>query len=67
MFHYRVRVKKQTPSGYEVEDYFVEAPTQCSATRYTALREEVDDILLVEQWHQELPKPLTFTTMEDCP
>lgn len=67
LFHYRVRVKKQTSSGFEVDDYFVQAPTQCSATRYTALRDEVDDILLVEAWTYPLPKPLTFSTDKDCP
>jgi hypothetical protein len=32
----------------DIVDYYVEAPTQCSAQRHTALREEVVDILHVE-------------------
>lgn len=63
---YRVRVKISTPE-ISVVDYFVEAPTQCSATKYTALRDEVEDIMVVELWHKPLSVPLTFSTDKDCP
>jgi hypothetical protein len=67
LYTYRVRVKIYVNGVYEIVDYYVEAPTQCSATRYTAIRDEVEDIIIVELWNKSLPKPLTFTTVEDCP
>jgi hypothetical protein len=53
----------------EVRNYWVEAPTQCSASKYTAMRPEVKQILLVELWSASLPDgaTITFSTTKECP
>lgn len=72
---YRLVVRKQMqvgspePRRYDIVNYWVEAPTQCSAAKHTALREEVDDISLIELWKHELPSDatITFSTTAECP
>ena len=63
-----VRVEVQ-PNKFDVQNYWVEAPTQCSAAKHTALRDEVDDISLIEKWPGTLPSSasITFTTTQECP
>ena len=65
LFKFRLRVKV---TGQGVVNYFVEAPTQCSATRHSALRAEVEDIIFVERV-DAFPTGVepTFTTTLDCP
>lgn len=65
LFKFRLRVKV---TGQGVVNYFVEAPTQCSATRHSALRDEVEDIIFVERV-DAFPDGVepTFTTTLDCP
>lgn len=71
LYIYRLSVKLSgtaiPPPQETVANYFVEAPTQCSATRYTALRPEVSDIMLVELWTKDVTQALTFSTDKDCP
>lgn len=71
LFDYRVRVRVKSANLHNdvVVDYFVQAPSQCSATKHTALRDEVIDILLSELWRQPLPvgKSFVFSTTEECP
>jgi hypothetical protein len=62
---FRVRVKIDTN---EIVDYYVAAPTQCAATRYSASRPEVTDFLFAELISQVTAeaKGLTFSTELDC-
>lgn len=67
---YRLRIQVEVgPSRYDVRNYWVEAPSQCSAAKHTALRDEVDDILLIELWSGEIPggEQITFSTTAECP
>jgi hypothetical protein len=63
-----VVVKNSLTKENAVIIYYVEAPTQCSAMKHTALRDEVSGILHIELTHQ-VPKDtqLTFSTTKDCP
>jgi hypothetical protein len=62
---FRVRVKIDTNN---IVDYYVAAPTQCAATRYSVLRPEVTDFLFAELISQATAeaKGLTFSTELDC-
>jgi hypothetical protein len=69
---YRLVVRVEEPLGsgkYEIVNYWVNAPTQCSASKHTMLREEIDDIILVELWSKAMPAEatITFTTEKNCP
>jgi hypothetical protein len=68
LYHLNVSVKGLSGRA-EVVNYWVEAPTQCSAARHTAMRDEVVDILMIEQWRQPLPEgtAVTFSTTAECP
>jgi hypothetical protein len=66
---YRIKIKT---TDKKIMDYYVKAPTKCSATKHTALRNEVEDILhLTEYTTLEAKefddKNLTFYTFENCP
>lgn len=71
LFNYRVRVRVKVVDLQDevVVDYFVQAPSQCSATKHAMLRAEVTDILLSELWLQPLPEgqSFVFSTTEECP
>ena len=70
LFLYRLIVRVQVEDGtYRIINYWVEAPTQCSAAKHTALRPEVDDISYVGMWLKPLPEgaTLTFSTTAECP
>jgi hypothetical protein len=67
---YRLVVRAEVqPGKFDVLNYWVEAPTQCSAGKHTALRDEIDDIMLIEKWSHPLPAgaSITFRTEKDCP
>jgi hypothetical protein len=66
---YHLNVAVALGDRTEVHNYWVEAPTQCSASKYTAMREEVKQILLVELWSAPLPEgaTITFSTTKECP
>jgi hypothetical protein len=68
LYIYRVRIEYASEnSRLNIGDYYVEAPTQCSATTFTSLRSEVVNVIMVEQWLKDLPpQGLTFTTQEEC-
>jgi hypothetical protein len=73
---YRVRVKLELSfrSNYEeaVENYYVTAPTQCAATKFTAIQNGVVDILFVKRLMEsdvDFNTPIgakTLYTEEDC-
>jgi hypothetical protein len=67
---YRLAVSVEVALGrYEVSNWWVEAPTQCSAAKHSALRGEIDDISMIELWSKPLPEGATikFSTTLECP
>jgi hypothetical protein len=67
---YTLRVLEEAASGIRtIVTYWVEAPTQCSAVKHTALIPEVAAITYVELYTGTLPdgEVLTFTTTSQCP
>lgn len=71
LYRYLLRVKvfpsMESLDGL-VKNYYVEAPTQCSALKHTAFRAEVDEIMHVRLGTPEDDErfTLTFSTDEDC-
>lgn len=68
LFLFRINVVTNTPKR-ESRFYFVKATSQCAATKYTAIRDEVDEILHVMLWDKPLPDDatITFETYKPCP